>query len=207
MGMDEVTGPPAREPGERERQRRRRPVAPDAVGPRPWRGNERHGLDVDAVEHGGPKRRRGVGQPVGQSATSRDLDRRHRPAERQHPHLRAGIARCHRLPVCPYSVNRISRRRVPLGDYDDTHEWLSTVFGGTATRLRDLTAGRMTAPCSIVPRFMALKQLGVGSIVGVIALLLALGAPQVGARATNQGSPPPPRHHGVPPLKHHLVPG
>jgi beta-glucosidase len=50
----------------------------------------------------------------------------------------------------------------------------------------------------MVPRFMARRQLGVSSTVGVLGLLLVLGAPQVGARASNHGSPPPPRHHRGP---------
>lgn len=49
----------------------------------------------------------------------------------------------------------------------------------------------------MVPRSMW-KRLGVGSIAVVLGLLLALGAPGVGARPKRHGAPPPPRHHGGP---------
>jgi beta-glucosidase len=50
----------------------------------------------------------------------------------------------------------------------------------------------------MVARCMSWKRLGVGSIATGLGLLLALGAPLVGARPSNHGSPPPPRHRGGP---------
>jgi beta-glucosidase len=43
---------------------------------------------------------------------------------------------------------------------------------------------------------MSLRRLGVSSVVGALGLVLALGVPRVGARASAQGSPPPRHHRG-----------
>jgi hypothetical protein len=96
-------------------------MTPHAVGPRSWGSYEWHRVHADTVEDVGPEGLGDAAQPGRKPTPARDLKRRYGPAKREHPHLRAGISGRDCLAVSPHAVDRISRRRVPLGDHDHAH--------------------------------------------------------------------------------------